>query len=357
MMKIILATIKTPFIDGGAELLIRGLRRALIERGHQVERLSMPFRFGPIEQIARSMEIWESEDLTALSGLQADQVICLQFPAYYLRHPAKALWLLHQYRAAYDLWDTSFASQFRMEPGASDLRREIIEKDTMHLGECSPRLTIAQNVSSRLERYNGIASLPIYHPPFLADQFYCAPAEAYVFVPSRLEAAKRQELLIRAMAHVKTDLTAIVCGEGGQRPELDRLVEELSLQHRVKFIGRVSDEEKIGLYAHSLCIFFGPFDEDYGYVTLEAMLAGKPIVTCTDSGGPLEFVVAGETGQIVAPEPEQIAQALDFMNSDRKKAAEIGANGRQRYLDLKISWDDVVEKLTAREASNPTPAS
>jgi glycosyltransferase involved in cell wall biosynthesis len=356
-MNIILATIKTPFIEGGAELLIRGLQGELAKKGHRVERLSIPFRFGPIRQVARNMEIWESEDLTALNGRIADLVICLQFPTYYLSHPSKALWLLHQYRLVYDLWETPFASQFREASGASRLRDEIIEKDTTHLGECWPRLTIARNVSSRLERYNGIPSTAVYHPPYLAEQFYCAPVEAYVFVPSRLEATKRQELLIRAMAHVKTDVTAIVCGEGGQRPALERLVEDLGLQHRVKFIGQVSVEEKIGLYAHSLCVFFGPFDEDYGYVTLEAMLASKPIITCTDSGGPLEFVVAGETGQVVPPDPARIAQEIDLLNNDRRKAAETGANGRRRYLDLGISWDNVVEKLTAGRASDLAPAS
>ena len=356
-MKIVLATIRTPFIDGGAEYLIRGLEKALTDAGHRVDRLSMPFRFSPIDQVVRSMEIWESEDLTVLNGQQADQVICLQFPTYYLKHPNKALWLLHQFRAVYDLWDTPFASEFRETPGTRALRDMIIRKDTENLAGCSPRLTIARNVSSRLQRYNQINSTAVYHPPFMAEHFYCAPAERYVFAPSRLEAAKRQELLIRAMADVKTDLIALICGEGGQKPVLERLVEELRLQHRVKFVGRVTDEEKIGLYAHSLCVFFGPFDEDYGYVTLESMLASKPVITCIDSGGPLEFVVANETGRVVAPDPKQIAEALDTLNSDRRTATEIGAAGRQRYLDLKVTWDAVVEKLTAQHGASHTPVS
>jgi glycosyltransferase involved in cell wall biosynthesis len=351
-MKIVLATITTPFIDGGAEYLIRGLQKTLSDRGHRVERLSMPFRFSPIEQVVRSMKIWESEDFTLLNGQQADQVICLQFPTYYLKHPNKALWLLHQYRPVYDLWATSFASDFRASPGAREVRDMIIKRDTETLAGCSPRLTIAGNVSSRLQRYNQIDSAPVYHPPFMAEQFYCAAPEGYVFAPSRLEAAKRQELLIRAMAHVKSDLIALICGEGGQRPGLESLVAKLGLQRRVRFVGRVTDEEKLGLYAHSLCVFFGPFDEDYGYVTLEAMLASKPVITCTDSGGPLEFVVANETGRVVAPDPSQIAEALDTLNGDRRRAAEIGANGLQRYLDLEITWNTVVDKLTAQEGDN-----
>jgi len=347
-VKIALATIQTPFIHGGAEYLIQGLQTSLQNAGHFVERISMPFRFGPPEQVSRSMDIWKSEDYTLLNGHEADQVICLQFPAYYLNHPAKALWLLHQYRAVYDLWETPFTAEFRKDPQVRLLRERIIAADTKSLGDCWPRFTIAANVSKRLLRYNNISSSPIYHPPHLAEQFYSAPAEAYVFVPSRLEEAKRQKLVIAAMAHVRTPIIAVICGEGGQSDPLQRLTLELDLEDRVKFIGRVSEQEKLALYAHCLCVFFGPYDEDYGYVTLEAMLAAKPVITCEDSGGPLEFVVHTQTGLVVPPEPGAIAAALDALNEDRSRARELGAGGRARYLALDISWDEVVRQITAQ---------
>ncbi|HSH39691.1 MAG TPA: glycosyltransferase family 4 protein, partial [Chthoniobacterales bacterium] len=346
-VKIVVATVQTPFIHGGAEYLIQGLVPALAAKGHTVERVAMPFRFSPVEQVRRSMELWETEDLTVLNGHQVDRVICTQFPTYYLAHPRKATWLLHQYRAVYDLWETPFCAGFRGEPGTRELRDAITAADTQHLAECSPRYTIAANVSARLQRYNRISSAPIYHPPFMAEEFHAEPPEPFVFVPSRLEEAKRQDLLIRAMAHVRTRIIAVIAGDGGQKAKLDRLVAELGLEHCVKFIGRPTDEEKIGLYARSLCVFFGPYDEDYGYVTLEAMLAAKPVITCEDSGGPLEFVVAGRTGCIVPPDPQEIAAAIDELNTNRARAVQMGAEGRQRYDELEISWDAVVEKLTA----------
>ena len=352
-MKIILATIQTPFIYGGAEYLIRGLQQGLENAGHAVERVSMPFRFSPIDQVRRSMETWEGEDLAVINGRKADLVICLQFPTYYLKHPAKALWLLHHYRPFYDLWNTPFVGDVKKQPGASSLRDKVREKDTIHFRECSPRLTIARNVSSRLERYNGISSTPVYHPPHMAERFYSAPAESYVFVPSRLEETKRHELLIRAMAQVNTNISAIICGDGGLRARLEGLTEELDIKNRVKFIGHVSEEEKLGLYAHCLCVFFGPYDEDYGYVTLEAMLSQKPVITCSDSGGPLEFVVQHRTGVIVDPRPEEIAGAIDFLNSNRRQAAEMGANGLDRYHDLNICWEIVVDKLTGATITEP----
>ena len=92
-------------------------------------------------------------------------------------------------------------------------------------------------------------------------------------------------------------------------------------------------------------MFFGPFDEDYGYVTLEAMLSAKPVITCSDSGGPLEFVVPGETGHVVPPEPEAIAQAIEDLAADAALAADMGRNGRAHYESLDINWQNVVQKL------------
>ncbi|MFN2476107.1 MAG: glycosyltransferase family 4 protein [Chthoniobacterales bacterium] len=345
-MKVALATIQTPFIEGGAEYLVRGLQAALLRTGHSVERIAMPFRFSPIEQVSRSMDLWGSEDFTALNGHQLDRVICLQFPTYYLQHPRKVTWLLHQYRAVYDLWKTPFCGDFHETLGATELRDSIVHADTKHFAECSPRYTIAANVSARLERYNGISSKPIYHPPFMAEQFHHSEPESYIFVPSRLEQAKRQALLIRAMAHVRSRVIAIVAGEGGQKETLQHLVEQLNLEHVVKFVGRVTDEEKIGLYARALAVFFGPYDEDYGYVTLEAMLSSKPVITCADSGGPLEFVVPDHTGVVTSPEPKEIAAAIDLLSADRRRAISMGHEGRRHYDELNISWQQVVEKLT-----------
>jgi glycosyltransferase involved in cell wall biosynthesis len=86
-----------------------------------------------------------------------------------------------------------------------------------------------------------------------------------------------------------------------------------------------------------------PFDEDYGYVTLEAFLAMKPVVTANDSGGTLEFVRDGENGFICVPEPEPIARAIAHLADNRSRARQLGERGRARALE--ITWDGVVEQL------------
>jgi glycosyltransferase involved in cell wall biosynthesis len=344
-VKIVLVTIQTPFIHGGAEYLIGGLQQALLSAGHTVEQVSMPFRFHPLEQVRRSMETWASEDFTLLNGHAPELAICFQFPAYYVQHPNKTLWLMHQFRTVYDLWETPFASEFKEDAGATTLRDRIRACDRQHLAQIPNRFAISQNTSSRLKQYNDVSSAVLYHPPPSSSRYFCAPAESYIFAPGRLEELKRHDLLIRAMARVKTPIIAVIAGEGGQSQRLRKLVAELDLSSRVQFVGQITEEEKIGLYAHAVGVFFGPFDEDLGYVTLEGMLAAKPVITCSDSGGPLEFIRSQETGIVVAPDPQEIANAVDFLNSERKTARTMGENAQQQYHDLGISWDSVVQTL------------
>ena len=223
--------------------------------------------------------------------------------------------------------------------------RPII-RDTEQLSQATALFANSSRVSARLKQFNGLDSQPLYHPPTLADRFYCGKQLPYIFCPSRLETLKRQELLIRAMAKVSSPINAIIVGDGGIRQHLEQLIEELSLQSRVRLVGRVTEEELLSGYANSLGVFFGPYDEDYGYVTLEAMLSAKPVITCTDSGGPLEFV-DHETGFVVEPQAENVAAAIDAMYSDQQGSLDKGQAGLQKYHRMGISWNNVVSKLLA----------
>jgi glycosyltransferase involved in cell wall biosynthesis len=340
-VRIAIASVQVPFITGGAQLLTRGLLEACRVAGHETEVVTAPFRFFPDEAVLRAMDNWEAEDFEQLNGYTPDMVLCLQFPTYYLRHPRKVVWLIHQHRPVYDLWD----SAAHHAPETLLLRERIVERDTLHLKEASGVFTIAQNVSARLTRYNGVRSRALYHPPRLADRFYCSPAEPYIFFPSRLESLKRQSLLIRAMQYVESGVGAIIAGVGGQMPQYQRLIEELGLGRRVRLVGSLSEEELLAYYACCLGVFFGPQDEDYGLVTLEAMLARKPVITCSDSGGPLEFVQHDVTGLVVEPHPEGIAVSIDLLARNSQRAADLGDAGYLRYQAMNISWENVIANL------------
>ena len=288
------------------------------------------------------MRSWASEDFMRLNLYEPDRVVCLKFPAYGLAHPSKSLWLCHQHRSAYELFDAAGA-------GADDhaLRQGVAEYDNRHLAAIPRRYTISRRVSQRLREANGIEAESLYHPPPWAPDHYRAEAQPFVFFPSRVEDAKRQELVVRAMALVRSPGFAAFAGEGGQVGRLRELATTLGVADRVRFLGRVTREEMLALYARATAVCFTPLDEDYGYVTLEAMLSSKPVVTCRDSGGPLEFVVPGETGDVVAPEPAEVARAIDGMLSDPARAARLGRAGREHYSRLVPAWEHVVAKLLA----------
>lgn len=169
-----------------------------------------------------------------------------------------------------------------------------------------------------------------------------------MFYPSRLEPIKRQLLLVEAMAHVLSPVRCILAGIqswGGAKERIEETVRRKSLQGKVTFLGPITHTEKVHYYAGALAVFFGPFREDYGYVTLEAMLSRKPVVTCTDNGGPLEFVEHGTTGYVVEPNPQAIAEALDQLYWEKERARKMGGAGYALYQFKGISWEKVVEAL------------
>jgi glycosyltransferase involved in cell wall biosynthesis len=123
------------------------------------------------------------------------------------------------------------------------------------------------------------------------------------------------------------------------------LAQKLGVSPRVEWAGFLTETEKRDAYARALAVLFPPLDEDYGYVTLEAMLASKAVVSCSDSGGPLEFLVHEQTGIVTAPKPKQLGVALDLLWQDRALARQLGQNGRRHYEQMGLSWSNVVRSL------------
>lgn len=345
-MRIAISTAQVPFIRGGAEIMTRNLHGALLASGHQVEVITMPFIFNSKQSIKENMDYWEGMNFNGFDIGHIDKVICLKFPSYYLQHPNKTLWLMHQHRSVYDLWNTPYG-ELSTDKEANQLRDDIIKRDSLALQETVQNFTISKTVSDRLKRYNNIESSHIYQPSPLAEHLKPGQQHAYILCPSRLEGLKRQELLIRASVHCKTSCSILIAGTGSILQYLQDLINELGVQHKVRLLGYVSESELIDLYQNSLGVFFAPVDEDYGFITLEAMQCAKPVITCSDSGGPLEFVVNNETGYVIEPEVKTIAKKIDMLYSDRRKAKVIGENAFDAYSALNLSWDDIVAKLLA----------
>ena len=182
------------------------------------------------------------------------------------------------------------------------------------------------------------------HPP-QELAYRCDEYGDFVLSVGRLESVKRVDLVLRALAHAPRDVTARIAGTGTQASALEALAASLGLTDRVRFLGEVTDEAIIDLYAHALGVVFPPYDEDYGYVTLEAFLAHKPVVTTADSGGPNEFVIDGVNGWVCPPDPVALGEAIGRLHADRRRAAAQGEAGYDRART--ITWDGVIDRLMA----------
>jgi glycosyltransferase involved in cell wall biosynthesis len=323
---------------GGAQIHIANLKSALEIFGHEVEIVSFPFKFTPESYLEDLMDYCVKQDFSDFSGYQIDKVIALQFPAYYVQHKNKTLWIMHQHRAVYDLYNTEEATK-----ELKNLKNKICQMDNQYLNTQNTVYANSQNVANRLKKFNNIEATPLYHPPANEELFYCDENYGFIFCPSRIEALKRQTLLIQAMQYTKSNAVTIIAGDGGQLENYRQLAKDLKVSDKVSLIGRFTDEEKYTLYARSLGVFFAPLDEDYGYITLEAMLSSKPVITCTDSGGPLEFVVDEETGFIVEPDPKQIAKKIDWLYNNQNQAQKLGEHGLAHYKS-KISVGTMLSK-------------
>jgi glycosyltransferase involved in cell wall biosynthesis len=340
---VLVCGVQVPLVSGGAELLGRSLAAELVRRGYEAEQVTLPFKSYPKEEILAHAAAWRLLDLSESNSRSIDLVIATKFPSYWVRHPRKVVWLMHQYRAAYELCGTPFSDFDHVEADVA-LRTALIDLDTRMLRECRRIYTLSRNTANRLLKYNGIQAEPLYHPSHLAGRLVPGRADSYVLSVARLEAVKRVGLAIEAMRHVDPRIRLVHVGEGSQGNDCRALVERLGLADRVHFAGTIDDDALAALYAHALAVVYAPYDEDYGYVTLEAFLARKPVITAVDSGGTLEFVEHGVNGAVCEPLPEALAAAINAYAADGRRAQAHGDAGYERAR--LVTWDGVVEKLT-----------
>ena len=341
---VLICTAQVPFTTGGAESHVEGLRVALVNAGYNAEVAALPFKWYPPSEIMRGTLAWRMLDVTESNGKPIDLVVGMKFPAYVVAHPRKVLWVLHQYRSAYNLWGTPF-DDLSTYPDGARVRELIRHADERFIPEARKVFANSRTVAERMLRYNRIESEPLYHPPPRAARLRAGAQGDYVFYPSRLEPQKRQELLIEAMYFTRTPVRAVLAGSARDRAHYESLIREFGVAQRVELRGFVTEEEVVELYSNALGVCYLPFDEDYGYVTLEGMLSSKPVVVPADGGGATEFVEHGSEGLVSDPDPRALAECLDQLYSDRARARRMGERGREKLLALNLSWQNVVERI------------
>lgn len=339
--RVLVLGVKSPFLEGGAEKHVRRLTEELRRRGVEADLVTMPLVERERFDLVRSALLWRGLDLSEVGGRRVDAVIATRFPSYALRHPVKVVWLIHQYRQAYDQLGSPF-SDFTASPEDRRTRDAIAEIDRVGLTEARRIFANSRTVAERLLRFNGIPSEPLYHPPPLVGRYRCGAFGDYVLSVGRFDPWKRTDLVLEALSHAPKARLVLV-GQGPDEERLHRLAEELGVDHRVTWVPEIDDEGILGLFAGARLVVVAPAGEDLGYVPLEAFLSGKPVLTTEDAGGPLEFVQDGETGFVVPPRPEALGAALRLAWERPEALARLGETGRRRAAQL--SWDEAVSRL------------
>jgi glycosyltransferase involved in cell wall biosynthesis len=344
--RIIVATASPPFAEGGHLVMARELVRALEDCGHEAALVITPQnRFG--RQASAYIAAWCTDVSVAHEGRRVDQVISLRFPAYAVRHDHHVVWLNHRMREYYDLWEqfsASLSARNRLKEGA---RRAIVHRVDRYLltRRVRRRFVISATVQARLRRWGGYDSEVLYPPP--PRRAYRNDGYAdYVFGVSRLTPLKRFDLLLRALAEpLAAHVRCVLAGEGSELDALVRLSRQLDIADRVEFVGRIDEAALIEHLARCRAVVFPAFNEDYGFVTVEAFSSGKAVLTCRDSGGPAELVKDGVNGLVTDPTPEALARALRTVIDDKNLAIRLGESGLT--ASSRMTWPAAVEKLLA----------
>jgi glycosyltransferase involved in cell wall biosynthesis len=341
-MRIAVCRPQVPFAYGGAEIFTDRLAEELRARGHEADVVSVPFKWYPGARVLTQAFLWRMLDLEEADGRTIDLVVATKFPSYLVRHSEKRVWLVHQFRQAYELDGTSLG-QFGDTPEDRATRRKVQALDRVGLGEASRLFAISANVAKRVEASTGLSAEVLPHPP-QALEYRCENYGDFVLSVNRLDRAKRIDLLIEAAARDRS-LEIVIAGEGPDRDRLERLAHDRGLNGRARFTGRIPEDELADLYARCLAVYYAPVDEDYGMVPLEAFLSEKPVLTTTDAGGPLEVVSDRSTGLVVTPDAEEIARALGWLREHRDEAATFGRAGKA--IASQVTWDRAIGRLLA----------
>jgi len=340
--KILICGTQVPFVRGGAEKLVDTLATKLKEQGHIVDTVMIPFQWYPKENILRTALAWRLLDIKESAHNPVDLVLATKFPSYFVQHPKKIVWLVHQHRGSFDHYTTPY-SPFRNTPGDNAIREKVMEYERQSLAEAKGLFAISKNVAGRLEKYLGLQAEPLYPPLYHPEKYYVGKSGDYILSVSRLEADKRVDLLVKALALCPKKIRAKVVGAGNQLPELKKMAEELGVAGRVEFLGGVTDDQLYDLYAGCFAVYFAPWDEDYGYITIEAFQSKKPVITSLQSGGTLEFVEDGLNGFVTDGSPEQAAVVIEKLYKDKKLALRFGEAGFKKVQS--ITWDHTIERL------------
>jgi len=202
-------------------MVVDTLKDKLVEHGHQVSVTRVPFPSTLDHKLITNML-----SCRCLSFDDADKVIAFKFPAYYVRHENKTLWMFHQLRQVYELWNTEYGLQHTAENVR--IREVVTSSDNAYLREAKEIFGISHEIADRLKKFNGLEASVLYTP---LDHRRCRARDYgdYLLYASRVTSFKRQHLAIESMKHTKSGVRLVLagkCDEPDYETRLRKLVDD-----------------------------------------------------------------------------------------------------------------------------------
>jgi glycosyltransferase involved in cell wall biosynthesis len=345
MKRVVVLGAQVPFTRGGAEIHVESLVEQINRlQDFEAELVQIPFKWYPEEQMLSDVMAWRLLDLSEANGKKIDMVIASKFPTYALQHENKILWLIHQHRTLYDLENTEYDS-WNIGPENHLIRDKLRSLDNLFFSECKCIFTNGRTTANRLLHYNGVKGTPLFPPPVHAERKIQEEYGDKILYFGRLEPNKRPDLLIHATYLCESAKTLIVGrGRDEDHLRLQDLIDSYGIANRCQLLGYVTDDTLLKILSEARAVFYAPVDEDYGYATIEAFLALKPVITCTDSGEVRMFVEDTGSGWVAAVKPKEIAEICNWVyHLSEKEIKEIAFPGFE--FAQSITWDKVLKSL------------
>jgi len=379
-MKIaIVASSPIPFGVGGAEKLWWGMLEYINKHTmHQCELIKIPVIENTFWGLIDSYYSFYNLDLSHF-----DMVITGKYPAWMLKHDNHHIYMLHCLRGFYDCYhflglddslktenkkiinilhkldntNTTIEEIFKLLfelKNDNSIDKDIFEfpgvfiKQLVHffdkrsMKKVKRFSAISQTVASRKEYFPVDCNVNVVYPPSVLTDFNNV-ASNYFLTVSRLDGAKRIEMIVEAYMNSDTNIPLKIAGTG---PLFDTIKELIKDDPYIELLGFVNDDELMKYYADAYAVIFIPYDEDYGLITIEAMMCEKAVLTFTDTGGVVEFVENNITGLVSEPNVHGLTKNIEYISQHPKLCKKMGKEAKKRVN--KITWENTINALLSQ---------
>lgn len=316
-------------------------------------------------------------------------IIVTKTGSWMARSKKKIVYMLHPQRRLYDLYEPkkiaysdrieikNIESKINNNKGFLEVYYELIKNkeiitalkldkdnsafmkkvlhyfDSLGLNECQDFFALSKTVKNRKEYYPKEKEVKVLYPCIEDKKYTLKSYQNFLFTTSRLNDLKRIDLLIKAFKKIKDKKIKFKIAGTGEN--LNKLKELAKGDKRIEFLGFISEKEKLKYYSECLFVPFIPFNEDFGFITLEAMKSKKAVLTCSDSGGPTELVNPGFNGLIAKPEVKDITAKMNYLIKNKKNTILLGENGFHSVKD--INWKNFIKELGFKIEPHPKNSS